>query len=167
MLFKRHFIKKRLKRLKKLQVADPYRRNLQPQIDLLLFKPPSNLFKDYRHQRGKTMEVISIHNNAERLLNIVDSSRASVVVLGTLPSQSQADDTSATIVTLDMWLRTNDHYPVKPEVACTMLYERVGGLLKSIEECGSQPYARSYRRKLTYVFLDYITIMEALLKAAL
>lgn len=167
MLFKRRFLRKKLKELRRLQAEDPHNLKVYLQAQAMVFDMPPGRFDRYTRRQGKQIDMICIRKNVARLLMILEESRLAVIERESLPRGALQDDSGAIVQNLDDWLVTNDGYNVPPQTAWEMLNERLSGLLSSIEKCQQPAFITSYRRKLTYVFHDTVTTMEALLTVAL
>lgn len=167
MFFKRLYIRKRLKEVARLKAEDTARLNVHSQVKELLIELNPKLFDRYTKEKGQKIILSVIRTNLEEALELLDACREAIVERTSLPSQALLNLSNESVVSLDYWLSTRDNYPVEPRVAWEMLHERLSGLFTSLELCDAPAYRTSYSRKLSYVFKDSVTIMEALLKAAL
>lgn len=167
MWFKRRLVKKKLKALEALRKADPANQRAWQMLEALCFELPEGLFKDYQVKEKYRLELVSIHGNVESLLRVLEDSCHRIIQEMPASKEALYGDDNAKVVTLGEWLETTDGYPTKPRVAWDLLQDNSVRLLKHIEECQRPEYTTVYRRKHTYVFLDTIVAMEALLHAAL
>ena len=164
MFFQKLVVRRKLRKLQQKKQHDKGQLEVGSCVRDLLIDLDDNWFHDYNRAKGSRLTLTVIHRNAESLIHIIETASIAIINDQPIPPKCRKGSESSKNIRLDQWLETQDRYPVKPEMAWKVLCQHLRKLFEALDQCNHEPTRTSHYRKLKYVFVDALSVMEIMLQ---